>query len=289
MSPAPPWLRAAERRAARAVRRARAARGAPIEQTPIELVSTVGYRLAATVHRQRGARPGPGVVLCPGIDDGQAIFSTEHAPVRADEIARLGCTVLTFDPAGRGESWGVEDFGGPEHQDNVCCAVEALAAQPSVDGSRVGIVAISLGIAMATGAAAGAHGPRARIDWLVDWEGPSDREIITAGGAKMAPAMGHKLDDEVYWQPREAARHVGQLQCGYLRLQSRSDHAQPGELRHAERMIAAAAQGQLPWFQLNQHPPGEVQERPEWLRPGQLAANRAILRAVAELVRGVSG
>jgi hypothetical protein len=134
---------------------------------------------------------------------------------------------------------------------------------------------------MAVGAVAGVAGaPPAEIAWIIDWEGPSDREIITAGGTKMAPAMGHKLDDEVYWGPREAVGHVSRLRCGYLRLQSRADHAQPGELRHARRMIAAAQSGSAAWVELNNGAAGDE----DWLRPGRIAANRAILGAVRRLL-----
>ena len=151
-------------------------------------------------------------------------------------------------------------------------------------GLIIGIVAISLGVAMAIGAAAGAHNPPTPVAWVLDWEGPCDREIITAGGSKLAPAMGHSLDDEDYWQPREAVRHVGNMACGYVRLQSRVDHAQPGELRHAQRMLAAAEAGSTPWFQLNQHRRDERPVKPNWLAPGQLAANRALLKAIEDLM-----
>ncbi len=221
--------------------------------------------------------------MCPGIHDPGAYFSSWMAPVTAAEVARLGCVVMTFDPAGRGQSWGEEDFGGPEHQDEVCVALRRLGQDAEVDASRLGIVSISLGVAMAVGGAAQCDVP---LSWLLDWEGPCDREIITAGGTIMAPAAGHTLDDDVYWLPREAARHVGQLACGYVRLQGERDHAQPDEKRHAIRMIRAAAAGKLPWFQLNDHPRGTVPDRPVWLPSGRLAMNRVILRKIVGLMRG---
>lgn len=284
MSPAPPWLRVAERAAAKAVRRLRTHRGPDLVQARIMLQSTVGYQLSATIIRPDTQARLPAVVLCPGIDDGAAIFETDHSPLQATEVARLGCVVATFDPAGRGNSWGTEDFGGPEHQDNVCTVVSALAARPDVDETQVGLVAISLGVSMAVGAAAGAHNPPAPVAWLIDWEGPCDREIITAGGTKMAPALGHSMDDEDYWQPREAVRHIGEVTCGYLRIQSRVDHAQPGEFRHAQRMMAAVSKGSAAWFQLNHHPKGAVPDKPDWIGPGQLAANRALLAAIDKLI-----
>lgn len=276
---------AAERRLARASRQARARRGPPVVQEELSLLSTVGYRLAATVHRPETAEGRlPAVVLCPGIDDPGEVFAGLLAPVNADEVARLGVVALRFDPAGRGRSWGEEDFGGPEHQDDVNTMLRYLVGRPDVDPARVGICCISLGLSMGLGAAASGEVP---VAWLLDWEGPCDREIITAGGTKLAPAAGHTLEDDLYWHPREAVRHVGRLRCAYVRLQAEFDHAQPGETRHATRMLHAAAraraEGALPWFQINDHPRDEVPPRPNWLRPGNREANRAILRKIEVL------
>ncbi len=285
---------AIERRVARIARQLAARRGPAVRQEPLRLRSTVGYQIEAAVHRADAATRlqgadsrRPAVVLCPGVDDHGGVFDTLLAPISADEVARLGAVALRFDPAGRGQSWGDEDYGGPEHQDDVATAVRYLAAQPDVDPARIGIVCVSLGVGMGVGAAA-----RDDVDvaWVLDWEGPCDREIITAGGARMAPAAGHTMDDDVYWFPREAVRQVARLTCPYVRLQAELDHAQPGETRHATRMIHAARAahdaGTLPWFQINDHPRNDVPPRPHWLRPGTLAANRAIQRKLRVLMRG---
>ncbi len=252
------------------------------------LVSQAGYQLRARVHLpasgqggERGRRGRPGVLLCPGIDDPGSVFEGYGSPLCADEVARLGAVCMHFDPAGRGRSWGPEDFGGHEHQDDVLVALRYLLGRPDVVASRSGLVSISLGVAMAVGALAQA-GDACRLGWMIDWEGPCDREIITAGGKIMAPAKGHGLDDDAYWHPREAVRHVGQLRCGYFRYQAERDHAQPGETRHALRMIRAASGGELPWFQLNDHPRNSAPERPEFYPSGYRAANRILLRKIAE-------
>ena len=279
-------LRGLDRRVAAAVRGARARRGEPVESRTVQLRSTAGYKLVAQIHTIAGSdgRARPAVLLCPGIDDPGAVFSGHQAPVSAAEVARLGCVVMTFDPAGRGDSWGEEDYGGPEHHDDVRVCLDYLAARPDVDEDRIGVVAISYGITMAVGALASPE-LRAPAAWLLDWEGPSDREIITTGGTRLDPADGHSLDDDIYWQPREPVRHVSALPCPYIRLQAERDHAQPGELRHAQRMIGAAEQGTLPWFQLNDHPRGEAPARPVWLPSGQLATNRILLRKIRTLTR----
>ena len=193
---------------------------------------------------------------------------------------------MSFDPAGRGESWGEEDYGGPEHQDNVRAALSHLAGKNRVDTSRIGVLSISLGLGMACGALA--QWPELPVKWLLDWEGPSDREIITSGGRIMTPALGHSLKDDVYWQSREAVAHVGQLQCGYWRLQAQPDHAQAEDTRHATRMLSAASKGDLPWFQLNHHQRDEVPDAPRFLSGGRMPANRAILSAMKKLQGGSS-
>ncbi len=160
-------------------------------------------------------------------------------------------------------------------------ALAHLAALDGVDPRRIGVVALSQGVAMAVGAVA----QRAlEVRWIVDWEGPSDREVLTAGGTHLAPADGHEMTDDAYWAPREPVRHVGELRCAYVRLQADPDHAQPGETRHATRMIQAAASGKLAWFQINDHPRNERPPRPNWLAPGTLAANRALLRKIRTLI-----
>lgn len=257
--------------------------GTPTVSEAVRMVSSAGYQLEGRVHRPAAPGRWPGVLLCPGTDDPGTVFEGWSQPVNAAEVASLGCVVLHFDPAGRGRSWGEEDYGGLEHQDNVRVALRTLAGQESVDRDRLGVVAISLGIAMACGGLANAE-DAGGVRWLIDWEGPCDREIICAGGRIMAPALGHSLEDEVYWRPREAVRQVGSLPCGYLRIQSERDHAQPGEVRHAARMIQAAAAGRGPWFRLNDHPPGLVPQAPELYPAGRLAANRVLLRWIQQLL-----
>ncbi|HNH46902.1 MAG TPA: CocE/NonD family hydrolase, partial [Myxococcota bacterium] len=236
-----------------------ARQGIQVEQVDLELNSTVGYKLAARLTRPKNfpgkLRP---LTISPAIHQGIAALEDQRSPISPSELAALGYAVLTWDPAGRGGSWGVEDFGGTEHQDDLRCAVRHLAGLEGMTG-RVGVLSLSMGLVAAAGALA--RWPELPVSWLVDWEGPCDREILTAGGTKMEPANGHDLSDESWWPPREAVRHVGKLRCGYVRLQALPDHAQDQEIRHAERMIRAAALGELPWYQLNDHPRNSLPPR----------------------------
>jgi hypothetical protein len=281
-----PSLPALAWRGSAALRRLRdRARVSEVQVETLELHSTVGYRLGARVVRPSVGTAWPGLVVSPAIHQGVAALSGGAAVVSASELARLGFVVLLHDPAGRGESWGEEDFGGAEHQDDLRVSIRALAARPECTG-RVGVLSLSLGLAAAAGTLA--RWPELPVDWLLDWEGPCDREIITAGGTRMAPAAGHTLADETWWPPREAVTRVGMLQCGYVRLQAFPDHAQPEELRHARRMMQAARGGSPAWSQLNDHPRDSLPDRPAWIAGGPVSANRAILRKLETLRAAMS-
>jgi hypothetical protein len=212
----------------------------------------------------------PAVLVVPGLGTPARAVEAWSQPVNLGELARLGVVAMAVDLSGRGRSWGTDVYGGPEHHGDVRTALRALAAEPDVDPSRVGVISLSLGCAATAGALA--SGERPPVAWWIDWEGPSDREVITAHGRRMAPAMGHSLDDDAFWFPREAVRVVSHTGVPYLRFQAWRDHAQPGELRHADRMIRAAAAGSLPWFQLNDHPRNVVPESPSWMVPGNRVA-----------------
>jgi len=252
--------------------------------TEVTFHSSAGYRIVGTLIQPVGSGPWPGVVLCPGADHDRRVFQTRASPVRTHELAALGCAVLTYDPSGRGKSWGPEDFGGPEHQDNAACAITWLREQRCVDPTHIGLVGISLGIASAIGAARSLAERCEPVNWLIDWEGPCDQRTITANQTMNAPAMGHKADDRIYWSPREAVLHLSHIGCGYHRLQASPDHAQPDELGHAMAMISAAANADLPWYKLNAHEDGHAPANPRWLAPGTLSANRALLRAVQSAI-----
>src|SRR4051812_9319534 len=105
--------RSVEWRAHLARRQLRAAgAGQPVERLDVPLLSTAGYRLSGRLTRPRGGGPLPGVVVSPAIHHGRDDVDGYRSAVSVAEVARLGYAVLTFDPAGRGESWGEEDFGG---------------------------------------------------------------------------------------------------------------------------------------------------------------------------------
>lgn len=263
-----------DHRISRTVRKTKNLRNT-VQQESFKINSTAGYPIHATLSLPTHIQaPYPVLLLCPGINDSGDVFTHYQTPIQIHELCRLGIATLHFDPAGRGQSWGEEDFGGQEHQDNVSELLRYLANHAQIDTQKIGIISISLGISMAVGGAIQSDVP---LLFLLDWEGPSDREIITSGGTRMAPAMGHKLSDDDYWKPREAVNFIQGLNCGYIRLQAQRDHAQPNERRHMWRMLRAA-QGHVPWFQLNHHLRDNLPERPKLLLSNRLSGNRAICR-----------
>ena len=249
-----------------------------------------GTRIYAHVHAPPGAGTLPGVLLLPGLEGAGTDFDGLSTVVTADEVAALGCVCVHMDPPGTGRSWGEYDYAGPACQRATLAALELTARHPRVRLATVGVVGVSLGIAMATPVVA-EHGERLGVDWLFDWEGPGDRRVITSFGRIMIPAMGHGLDDEAYWRPREAVRHVGGVRCRYLREQSSEDHAQGDHQGHAVDMVNAAIEGECASVELN----GVQMTRPlgprslpsvQWRPPGRLAANRAVLAAISDLLEG---
>lgn len=227
-----------------------------------------------------GSGPWIGTLVVPGLHGTATSLERWDQPVCVHELAATGRAVLALDLSGRGATQGAEDFGGPVHQEEVHLALHALSALSEVEGP-LEVVSLSLGCAAVGRTLTRTDRPEVR--WWLDWEGPSDREIITAGGRILEPAMGHALDDEDYWRPREALRWVGQTGVPYLRYQSARDHAQPGVTGHAMRMIRAAQEGDLPWFQLNDHPRGEVPDAPTWMPGGTRAFRRWLLDRILTL------
>jgi len=246
------------------------------------LVSEGGWKLHARIHAPANATGRlPAVLLVPGLGAPGTALEGFSEPIHVAELASLGMVVMALDLSGRGMSWGVDVFGGPEHHGDVRAALSHLAARLDVDSDHIGVISLSLGCAAVAGALADEDTPG--VSFWIDWEGPCDREIITSGGEMMDPAMGHALADDAYWHPREAIRHVGNTGVPYLRYQSAVDHAQPGEFRHAERMLAAAAAGSLPWFQLNEHARAEVPVQPVWMPGGYRRARNWMVEQVRVL------
>ncbi|MBL8617858.1 MAG: hypothetical protein JNM72_19770 [Deltaproteobacteria bacterium] len=244
--------------------------------TKLELRSAAGYPLHAAVWSPTGPGPHPTVVLVPDHGAEGAAVGAPHSPIQPGELTAAGIRCATLDLAGRGQSWGEDDFGGPEHQDDVAQLVAALVGQAR--GGRVGLIGLGGGNQAALGAARRLAGA---VPWVIDWEGPADAETTRSLYGEDSPPLG--VDDARWWSTRAAVAQIPALPCGYVRLQAEEDHRKLGELRHALRCLHAAADGRPAWFQINDHPRGERPLRPVWIGRGLLPARAALLQKIRTL------
>lgn len=191
----------------------------------------------------------PTLILIPGGNSDSSGFFTSPQN-QAQRIADAGFVVVVFDPDGRGQSEGQEDYGGFVHQDGLAAVIKRAASLPEVDPLSIGLVSFSYGITIASGALV--RHPDLPVIFLIDWEGPADRN--DTGGCD-AGHIGHltgigECNDEAFWSQREALAFIAQIKVPYQRIQSEKDHAQP-DSAHAVAMINAAANGGAPWVRLN--------------------------------------
>ena len=181
---------------------------------------------------------------------------------RAEQLRSVGILSILFDPDGRGLAEGQEDQGGSIHQAALAEVIRMAAELPCVDNAYLGIFTNSYGITMGAGALAAE--PDLPATFLVDWEGPANRN--DTGGCDDSNT-GHlqgwryerdgevievTCDDEVFWSEREASTSIRNVEVPYLRLQSRRDHVQPDHA-HTILMINEALSGKVPSITLNYH------------------------------------
>jgi pimeloyl-ACP methyl ester carboxylesterase len=234
----------------------------PEEETYWVTNPASGARLYVQVlHPQDwSGEPMPTLVLVPGGTGDSSAF-LEPMP-RAQLMADDGFTIVLLDPDGRGKSEGSEDQNGYAHQDGLAAVIRFAATLPEVDEQQIGLVSYSYGVTMAAGALA--RHDDLPVRFLVDWEGPANRN--DTGGcdeAKTGHLQGHPCDDEDFWREREASTFALNLRLPYQRLQSEEDHAQPDN-DHALTMIANATaeqyggHGKAPWTRLNDLTPNTV-------------------------------
>ena len=188
-------------------------------------------------------------------------------------FAPYGFIDVRYCPPGRGagtpedpRSEGVENHNGFIGQDGLKAAIEYVYSLPEVDKTCLGLFSGSFGISLAAGVLG--RYPNLPVHYLIDFEGPSDSEIICfepwkgiddtriERGYRM---FGHYslLKDAspaniAWWREREAVQTIGKIRVPYLRIQAEEDHAQPvGVYRHALDLVNLATLGESPWTRLN--------------------------------------
>ncbi|MBI2894669.1 MAG: hypothetical protein HYY06_14035 [Deltaproteobacteria bacterium] len=207
----------------------------------------------------------PAVISVPPGSGAGSDSEDAEDPSRSPAVqAEAGFVVVIFDPDGRGNTEGGEDDDGFTHQDGLAALVLTVADLPFVDGERIGISTASYGITMGSGVLA--RYPELPVQFLLDVEGPADRDDTGHCDESDTGHLDHDCEDDTWWSEREAATFMTQVQVPYLRLQNARDHAQPDNL-HAILMIDSATdtafggQGISPWTRVNSegmNPPNTV-------------------------------
>jgi len=232
----------------------------------------------------------PALILVPGGNHTSEIFLQKNLRGKnsVTELNDAGIVAVLFDPDGRGSSEGEENLNGFIHQDGLAAVIRFAASLEGIDATRIGLASRSFGVTMASGALA--RHPDLPIQFLIDWEGPADRNDI--GGCDSSKT-GHlrglvSCENETFWSQREAVTFIRQIRVPYQRIQSEKDHAQP-DTRHALLMVNAAVEGGVPWVRLNDDPPNQTYdlENPPAMLPESQSRDIAalILRYTLDLLQ----
>jgi dienelactone hydrolase len=217
------------------------------------IVRPGGAPVYAHIHRPVSAGRYPGVVFVPGGGSTGTDYDG-NTEITADDVAALGFTVLHYDPLGRGKTGGQEDFWGPLHQEEFARVVDSFSKHSSVDIDQIGIFSFSIGVAIAAGALARFDLP---VQYLFDWEGPSNRFNITKKDTHK-PLKGFPTANDLFWNEREPSRFMGDIPCGYFRYQGEEDHMQGAYKGHAIELINLATRGKAAWTKCNENPPNTI-------------------------------
>jgi len=193
--------------------------------------------------------------MCTDFPDTANSFLEERYPIPCAEIFHLGYNLLLFDPAGRGGSWGTEDYGGLEHQDNISTLLNWINQQ--IPQSDIGVVSFGCGLSMAIG---GITAYNNDVSFLIDFEGPSDEEFL--GKYYDLPK---KKTDSYFWKERSPILLLESFTTRYIRFQTDKDHRSAYDMRHCNRIFRQLKKQQHPQYQLNDHPMGTYPPQPQLL------------------------
>ena len=200
-------------------------------------------------------KPYPALVLVPGGSGAGSAMTNVNDPERNPiSLAERGFVTVSFDADGRGNTSGEEDYCGHIHQAGLAAVIEATAQLPPVDADRIGVSTSSYGITMGSGVLA--RFPELPVKFLIDYEGPANRNDTGHCDEHDTGHITHDCTDDVWWSEREAATFIQSVKVPYLRIQKTHDHAQPDN-DHAILMINNATavehggQGVSPWTRVN--------------------------------------
>jgi len=227
----------------------------PLTEAPFTL-ELQGRTLQGHLHMPDRVRENHAVVLVPGGLGSGTVFDAPDALITAEDIASLGFVAVHFDPSGRGQSSGTEDYWGRRHQDDLRAVLDFVLRHGPVRAGTAGVLSLSMGITIAAGALAGYSGT-SRVRYLFDWEGPSNRWIATLNDT-MPMFQNMPTSDDGFWNTREAKNFIGNIPCGYFRYQGIVDHVQGPYKGHAIELLNLATGGKAAWTKCNDNPAGIV-------------------------------
>ena len=190
------------------------------------------------------------VVFVPGGASSGTDYDKSTAEIQAGILAALGFFVVHYDPSGRGKTGGNENYWGTEHQNELVDVLHWTHARPEVQKNNLIIISFSIGITIAVGALARHADDLPFVSCLFDWEGPSNRFIITRNDTH-PPLKPFPTSNDTFWKEREPCRFMSQIKCGYFRYQALQDHMQGNKKEHAIELINLATKGAAAWTQLN--------------------------------------
>lgn len=262
-------------------------RGPKLRKVEHWLTTPGGYRVSVHVHEPADGEVRPALVLVPGRGRAGDVFCGERYTVSADDFAVRGVRVAHFDPLGRGQSWGHDDFGGLEGQEALRAVLDFLHTRRDVRPDHVGVASFSAGMVIAAPLLA-REGRRLGTRFLLDWEGPArssdfDPSLHFPPTAQAA----FEQDPRRFWEIREPVQHVGALPCAYWRIQGEVDHTGTTAGRaSALALVAAACKGGVPSVRLNDNPPDQrwAPDDPSvrWAPRSPAAQHSQIVRSLCE-------
>lgn len=215
---------------------------------------TSGAKLATYLVTPVGDGPFPALVFVPG---GTKAGTQVLKPPEWASFVEAGFALVVFDPDGRGQSEGSEDYNGHTQQDGLAAVIDWAAGRAEVDADRLAVLSFSYGVTMAAGALTRHQTP---TKFFMDWEGPANRTYTSGcngrqlgGGAGRGPLGQMDCSDEAFWSEREATTFIKDLTIPYHRVQFTQDHVQP-DAESSVAMMEAAQSGKCPQATVNDEP-----------------------------------
>lgn len=206
------------------------------------------------------------LILVPDWHKDGSCFLDHGEIITGFELAHQGWSVISIDFCGRGNSWGNDDWGGFEHQ-------EQLAQQLKLCGENV--VVISFGASLNT-SIRGVLLSGKDLKYFIDVEGIPSKEILL----RLPNCPKSQTKSEDFWEHRTCESAISDFPYPYHRLQGEIDQNLPDDLRHARLSIRNANKAH---FRLNHHPMSVKPSRPKWLRYGRFGLHRSVIEILQTL------